>query len=142
MIAFLRMFKQKKPNGFLQATVEHFETIIGSNTEVHGRIVIDKGMRVDGKVIGNIEAQPNSTVSVALGAAGQVLGDISAYRVLVAGKVEGNIYAAERVELHDGSEVRGDITYGQIGIEPGAKLFGLMIARDSEISDPAAKSKK
>ena len=136
------MFKKKKPNGLLQATVEHFETIIGSNTEVHGRIVIDKGMRVDGKVIGNIEAYPNSTVSVALGGAGQVLGDISAYRVLVAGKVEGNIYATERVELHDGAEVRGDITYGQIGIEPGAKLYGLMIARASEASDPEAKSKK
>jgi len=136
------MFKKKKPNGSLQPTVEHFETIIGSNAEVHGRIVIDKGMRVDGTVIGDIEAHPNSAVSVALGAAGQVLGDISVYRVLVAGKVEGNIYATERVELHDGSEVRGDITYGQIGIEPGAKLFGLMIARDSETLDPAAKSKK
>jgi cytoskeletal protein CcmA (bactofilin family) len=136
------MFKKKKPNGFLQATVEHFETIIGSNTEVHGRIVIDKGMRVDGKVIGNIETPPNSTVSVALGGAGQVLGDISAYRVLVAGKVEGNIYATERVELHDGAEVRGDITYGQIGIEPGAKLFGLMIAITAETVDPAAKPKK
>jgi cytoskeletal protein CcmA (bactofilin family) len=70
------------------------------------------------------------------------LGDISAYRVLVAGKVEGNIYATERVELHDGAEVRGDITYGQIGIEPGAILFGLMIARAAETVDPAAKSKK
>ena len=60
----------------------------------------------------------------------------------MAGKVEGNIYATERVELHDGAEVRGDITYGQIGIEPGAKLFGLMIARAAETSDPAAKSKK
>lgn len=135
------MFK-KKTNGFLRATVEHFETIIGSNTEVHGRIVIDKGMRIDGKVIGNIEAHPNSTVSVALGTAGQVFGDISAYRVLVAGKVEGNIYATERVELHDGADVRGDITYGQIGIEPGAKLFGLMIARADETPDAATKSKK
>ena len=136
------MFKKKKPNGFLQATIEEFETIIGPHAEVHGRIVIDKGMRVDGKVVGNIEAHPNSTVSVALGSAGQVLGDINAYRVLVAGKVEGNIYATERVELHDGSEVRGDITYGQIGIEPGAKLFGLMIARDTEISGPEDKPKK
>ena len=136
------MFKKKKPNGSLQATVEYFETIIGSNTEVHGRIVIDKGMRIDGKVIGNIEAHPNSTVSVALGTAGQVFGDISAYRVLVAGKVEGNIYATERVELHDGADVRGDITYGQIGIEPGAKLFGLMIARTAETSDTATISKK
>jgi cytoskeletal protein CcmA (bactofilin family) len=136
------MFKKKKPHGLLPATVEHFETIIGANTEVHGRIVIDKGMRIDGKVIGNIEAHPNSTVSVALGVAGQILGDITAYRVLVAGRVEGNIYATERVELHSGSEVHGDITYGDIGIEPGAKLYGLMTARSTEAQDAEAKFKK
>jgi cytoskeletal protein CcmA (bactofilin family) len=126
------MFKKKTSNGLLQATVENFETIVGLNTEIHGRIVVDKGIRIDGKVIGNIEANPSFAVSVALGAAGMVSGDINAHRVLVAGRVEGNIYATERVELHSGSEVYGDITYGDIGIEPGAKLHGLMIARSKE----------
>lgn len=126
------MFKKKRPIGLLEPTIENFETIIGEATEVHGRIVTDKGLRVDGKVIGNIEAQPNKEVSVALGKTGFVLGDIYAYRVLVAGIVEGNIYATERVELHSGAEVRGDVTYGQLGIEHGAKLNGLMIARSAE----------
>lgn len=127
------MFKKKRSVGLLEPTVENFETIIGEATEVHGRIVTDKGLRIDGKVIGNIEAQPDAEVSVALGKTGFVLGDIYAYRVLVAGVVEGNIYAAERVELHSGAEVRGDVTYGQLGIEHGAKLNGLMIARSSEL---------
>lgn len=46
---------------------------------------------------------------------------------MVAGKVEGNIYATERAEFHKDSEVRGDITYGTIGVEHGAKLLGLVI---------------
>jgi cytoskeletal protein CcmA (bactofilin family) len=133
------MFKKNRPDRLLQPTTENFETIIGEATEVHGRIVIVNGLRIDGKVIGNVEAQAGKEVSVALGKTGFVLGDIYAHRVLIAGLVEGNIYAAERVELHSGAEVRGDVTYGQIGIEHGAKLNGLMIARSPEPPKDDAK---
>jgi cytoskeletal protein CcmA (bactofilin family) len=91
-------------------------------------------------VIGNIEARQGKSVSIALGRTGAVQGDIFAFRVLVAGKVEGNIYATERVELHEGAEVRGDITYGQLGIEHGAKLNGLMISRNGEEPEGATDS--
>jgi cytoskeletal protein CcmA (bactofilin family) len=133
------MFKKKGSDRLLQPTTEHFETIIGEATEVHGRIVTDNGLRIDGKVVGNIEAQPGKEVSVALGKTGLVLGDIYAHRVLIAGLVEGNIYATERVELHHGAEVRGDVTYGQLGIEHGAKLNGLTIARSPESTENYAK---
>jgi cytoskeletal protein CcmA (bactofilin family) len=46
---------------------------------------------------------------------------------MVAGKVEGNIYAAERVEFHKDSIVQGDISYGSIAVEHGARLLGLVI---------------
>jgi cytoskeletal protein CcmA (bactofilin family) len=44
------------------------------------------------------------------------------------------------VELHEGAEVRGDITYGQLGIEHGAKLNGLMISKSSEETESATDS--
>lgn len=125
------MFKRKNAVKLLPPTIESFETIIGASTEVHGRIVADESLRIDGKVIGNVEARQGKDVSVAIGRTGFVQGDINAFRVLVAGAIEGNIYASERVELHGGAEVRGDVTYGQIGIEYGAKLNGLMISRTS-----------
>jgi cytoskeletal protein CcmA (bactofilin family) len=55
------------------------------------------------------------------------VGDIFAHRVMIAGKVEGNIYATERVEFHQTAQVRGDVTYGSIGIEHGARVIGLVI---------------
>lgn len=120
--------------------MESFETLVGPATEVHGRIVANESVRIDGRVVGNIEARKGKNVSIALGRTGQVEGDIYAFRVLVAGKVEGNIYAIERVELHEGAEVRGDITYGQLGIEHGAKLNGLMISRSGEEPEGMADS--
>ncbi len=57
---------------------------------------------------------------------------------MVAGKVEGNIYAAERVEFHKESIVQGDISYGSIAVEHGARLLGLVIQNPN--SSAAANS--
>jgi cytoskeletal protein CcmA (bactofilin family) len=122
------MFKQKNAIGGLEKTVESFETIIGASTEVHGRILIEESVRIDGSVIGNIEARQGKSITVALGKTGSVRGDIHAHRVLIAGTVEGNVYASEKVELHNGSSVRGDIAYGQLAMEYGAVLNGALNA--------------
>jgi cytoskeletal protein CcmA (bactofilin family) len=101
--------------------------LIGKTSEIYGRIVVGESLRIDGKVVGNIESEENTKVTVAVGEDGEVIGDIFAYRVMIAGKVEGNIYATERVEFHQTAQVRGDVTYGSIGIEHGARVIGLVI---------------
>ncbi len=120
------MFRRMKQNK-LMPTQEKFDTLIGNTTEIFGRLVLTDSIRIDGKVTGNIEAAKDNKVTVAIGRSGIVCGDISAHRVMVAGKVEGNICASERVEFYKDSEVRGDITYGSIGVEHGARLLGLVI---------------
>ncbi len=120
------MFRKLKQNK-LMPTQEKFDTLIGSTTEIYGRLVLTDSVRIDGKVTGNIEAAKDKKVTIAIGRSGIVCGDISAHRVMVAGKVEGNVCATERVEFYKDSEVRGDITYGSIGVEHGARLLGLVI---------------
>ncbi|OYY58070.1 MAG: hypothetical protein B7Y05_14365 [Polynucleobacter sp. 24-46-87] len=125
-------FKKKYAEQLLHPTIEDFETIVGPSTIIHGRIVTKTGLRIDGTVIGDIETQEGYEISVALGRSGKVEGDVHAYRVLIAGAVDGNIYASERVELHAGAIVKGDVTYGQLGIESGASITGLMISKTGE----------
>ncbi len=120
------MFGKRKAT-LLMPTNERFDTLIGKTSEIYGRMVVGESLRIDGKVVGNIESEENSKVTVAVGEDGEVIGDIFAYRVMVAGKVEGNIYATERVEFHQTAQVRGDVTYGSIGIEHGARIIGLVI---------------
>jgi cytoskeletal protein CcmA (bactofilin family) len=117
----------KRKTSILLPTNERFDTLIGKTSEIYGRMVVGESLRIDGKVVGNIESEENSKVTVAVGEDGEVIGDIFAYRVMVAGKVEGNIYATERVEFHQTAQVRGDVTYGSIGIEHGARVIGLVI---------------
>ena len=117
----------KRKTSLLLPTNERFDTLIGKTSEIYGRMVVGESLRIDGKVVGNIESEENSKVTVAVGEDGEVIGDIFAYRVMIAGKVEGNIYATERVEFHQTAHVRGDVTYGSIGIKHGARVIGLVI---------------
>ena len=117
----------KRKNSLLIPTNEHFDTLIGKTSEFRGNLLLGESLRLDGKIVGNIESDLITKVTVAIGEDGEVVGDICAYRVMVAGKVEGNINAVERVELHKTAQIRGDVTYGSIGIEHGAKIVGLVI---------------
>ena len=109
---------------------ERFETLIGTHTEIHGELRLNESARIDGRVVGNIIASPDVQATVVISAEGEVQGDISAHRVLVAGKVAGQIHARERVELQAKCLVQGDIKYGSIAVEHGARVMGLLLQVD------------
>ena len=48
------MFRKMKQNKLLP-TQEKFDTLIGATTEIYGRLVLLDSVRIDGKVVGNIE---------------------------------------------------------------------------------------
>ena len=106
---------------------EKFDTIIGRTTTIQGTLVLLDSVRIDGRVVGNVESAPDCKIAVAIGPTGEVTGDIKAHRVMVAGKVFGHIHAADRVEIQKDSLVQGDVSYGSIAVEHGAKLSGLIL---------------
>jgi cytoskeletal protein CcmA (bactofilin family) len=106
---------------------ERFDTLIGRTTEIVGRLILQDSVRVDGKVHGSIESQAEHKITVAIGPNGEVTGDIRAHRVIVAGRVQGNIEASERAELQKDCVVMGDISYGSIAVEHGARILGTLV---------------
>jgi len=122
------MFKKLKPLTRSES-MERIETVIGPGTTVNGDLMLIDSVRIDGKVIGDIQASQSNRATVAIGPTGEVVGHISAFRVIVAGKVEGNITALERVELSHDCLVQGDISYSSINVQHGARLQGLVIQK-------------
>jgi cytoskeletal protein CcmA (bactofilin family) len=122
------MFKKLKPLTRSES-MERIETVIGPGTTVNGDLMLIDSVRIDGKVIGDIQASQSNRATVAIGPTGEVVGHISAFRVIVAGKVEGNIAALERVELSHDCQVQGDISYSSINVQHGARLQGLVIQK-------------
>ena len=130
--------KFKKLSSPLQGGQEKFETIIGPQAEVHGHLRVKESVRIDGTVIGDVQAAQGQSVTVVLGLAGKVQGHIVADFVVVAGQVLGNIEARERVELHPQSRVEGDIRYASIAIEHGATVLGLLLHTSDKPASIAA----
>jgi cytoskeletal protein CcmA (bactofilin family) len=127
-----RMFGKKKTTHTpLVMSQEKFDTLIGRHAEIHGCLLLKESVRIDGKVVGNIEAPRDQAISVVIGPNGEVQGDVLASRIIVAGKVAGNIHAFERVELMASALVQGDIKYASMAVEHGAKLLGLLLQVES-----------
>jgi cytoskeletal protein CcmA (bactofilin family) len=125
------MFKSKS-NKPLGKSVESFETIIGSSLRVDGNLLLRSSVRIDGLVNGNILQEDGCEATVAIAKGATVSGDIRAKHVIVSGNLQGNIFSSDRVELLDTAFVSGDITYGTLGMQVGAKLEGKLRQADSE----------
>jgi len=123
--------KKKTTHTPLVMSQEKFDTLIGRHAEIHGCLLLKESVRIDGKVVGNIEAPRDQAISVVIGPNGEVQGDVLASRIIVAGKVAGNIHAFERVELMASALVQGDIKYASMAVEHGAKLLGLLLQVES-----------
>ena len=131
---------EKFSNKSMAVNSEKFDTIIGRTTTIQGTLVLLDSVRIDGRVVGNVESAPDCKIAVAIGPTGEVTGDIKAHRVMVAGKVFGHIHAADRVEFQKDSLVQGDVSYGSIAVEHGAKLSGLIL-QNKTIEDSATGAK-
>ena len=124
--------KQREKNSPLQGGAAKFETIIGPHALMEGHLRIKESVRIDGKVIGDILAAADQTISVVVGEHGEVKGNIQANVVVVAGKVIGNIHAFERLELHAQCRVEGDIRYASLAMEHGSTVLGLLLQSDDK----------
>jgi cytoskeletal protein CcmA (bactofilin family) len=106
------------------------ETIVGSDTRIAGKVSVKGTIRVDGIVEGDVEAD-----WVVVGEAGKIQGNTRARGVVVGGSVEGNIEAAESVELREKATMVGEIHAPKLGISEGAVFDGR--ARMTSDADPA-----
>lgn len=95
-------------------------TIIGKDTVFTGTLEVKGALRVDGTVKGKIICSDCLTV----GATGKVEADIEANHAVIAGRMIGNVIAAEKIELQSKCEMDGDIKAKSLIIEQGALFCG------------------
>lgn len=99
---------------------EDFDTILASDISFHGKIKFTKPFMIRGIVSGSIDA----TSDLVIDSAATVNAGINASRVLVRGKVEGNICGRDLVFVASSGSVTGDISARQVVLEPGSRFSG------------------
>ncbi len=120
MLTVLSKAPSEKPSNTI-------DTLVGAKTEIRGDITFSGGLRIDGKVRGNITARTDDTGTLVLSENAQVTGNITATHVISNGIVKGNVRAFERVELQPKAEVEGDIVYKHVEMALGAVVNGKLV---------------
>lgn len=100
------------------------DSLIGAKTSVTGNIEFDGGLRIDGKVTGNVHASGGKASTLIISELAAVRGSVSAGHVVINGTVEGPVHAADLLELQPKARVRGDISYRAVEIHVGAVIEG------------------
>jgi len=96
------------------------DTIIGTASSVEGALAGHGSLRVDGSVSGTIEYAGD----VMVGEEADVVAEIKARNVTIAGKVKGNIRCEGRLSLASSAHLTGDVNVGELLIEAGAHYRG------------------
>ncbi|MGH9480276.1 MAG: bactofilin family protein [Terriglobales bacterium] len=86
-----------------------------------GSITGNEDLFVDGKLEGSVEL-PNNSLTV--GVNGHVQANVNAREVVILGKLNGNVTAADRVEIRAQGALTGDVSAARISIEDGAFFKG------------------
>ena len=102
-------------------------TLIAANTEVSGDIHFVNQIYINGGVVGNITAEIDSDATVLITDDGFVSGEIRVPNVVINGRVEGNVYATERIELAQNAQVKGNVYYKLIEMQLGAMVDGQLV---------------
>jgi cytoskeletal protein CcmA (bactofilin family) len=102
---------------------------IGKAVKVIGQIFTKEDLNVDGDVEGTIESTDNK---VTIGTTGRVQASVKAREVVIFGQVQGNVEAADKVDIRREAKLVGDITTARISIEDGALFKGSIDIRKPE----------
>ena len=94
---------------------------LGPGLHIKGQLTGTEDLQIDGKVDGPISLDGHQ---LTVGPTAVLNSEINAGEVIVFGKVVGNVYARDRVDVKTDGSVIGDISTARISIEDGAHFKG------------------
>ena len=82
------------------------DTVVGPETSVKGDFRVSGSLRLDGQAEGRMDI----TETFMTGPKSLLKGEVHCRDAVVAGRIDGDVFAAESVEMQTGAQVFGNIT--------------------------------
>lgn len=99
---------------------QEYSTIIGADANFKGEMTVDAGA----KILGRFEGAINGKGRINVGDGCRVKASVKAKEVTVEGQIDGNVDAADRVELKPKGAIVGDISAIRMSMADGASIDG------------------
>lgn len=110
------------------------ETLIGPRVVIRGDVTFSGGLYVEGRIIGKVVAEEGQSAVLTLAEKGLIEGEVNVPTVVVAGALQGDVHAAERIELAGTARVQGNIHYKVVEMAAGAMITGRLIHADAPMA--------
>ncbi len=92
-----------------------------TDVEIKGTIKFEKIMKIDGKFEGELIADHGELI---VGKTGTVKANVKVKNATIEGRLDGNIEAAEKIELKQNAQLIGDLQAKTLVIEEGVVFVG------------------
>ena len=118
------------------------DTLVGRTGHVKGDLEFSGGLHVDGRISGDVRAEPDSDSTLSVSEQGRIEGAVDVANVILDGTVTGPIHARGRVVIGARARVHGDLYYGVIEMTLGAEIMGRLVRVTSGEPVAAIKAAK
>ncbi|WP_059410481.1 bactofilin family protein [Cupriavidus basilensis] len=103
------------------------DTLIGQHTVIQGDLTFSGGLRLDGRVRGNVTALAEQSSMLVISEKGVVEGEVRVGHLILNGTVTGPVHAAELLELQPHARVYGEVHYAALEMHQGALVEGRLV---------------
>ena len=122
----------KKKRKFVAIT-----TLIDKDIVISGDTTYTGGIRVDGKIKGNLKVLGEEGSLLIMGHGSKITGDVEVEKAIINGEINGNVKCRDYLELNTNAIVNGSIEYDIIEVHEGSKITGnLKFSKNSKKIEP------
>ena len=128
----------KKKRKFVAIT-----TLIDKDIVISGDTTYTCGIRIDGKINGNLKVHGEEGSLLIMGHGSKITGDVEVEKAIINGEINGNIKCHDYLELNTNAIVNGSIEYDIIEVHEGSKINGILkFIRNKKKIKPKKKIKQ
>ena len=128
------MFSKRKNPSAIKMT--QLSSLIAEGVEITGDVVFTGGMRIDGRVNGNVMGRSldgKAPALLVLSDKGRIEGSVRCGDAVINGAVVGDLEVEHLLELQSEARVSGTIRYRQLQLDVGAAVQGQLIRVDGSL---------
>ena len=118
--------------------VTKLSSLIDRGVEIVGDVIISDGLRVDGRVQGDVRVKDGARGLLVLSEHGSIEGSVRVYDAVINGTITGDVEVEHFIELQPNARVTGNISYRQLRMECGATVAGRLERMAALAAEPAA----
>jgi cytoskeletal protein CcmA (bactofilin family) len=102
------------------------ETLLGKDVKLAGDVTFAGGLRLDGRMVGNIVAELDKPSMLVVSENAMIEGEVRVAHLILNGTVQGPVYASELLEMQPHARIVGPVYYTSLEMHQGAVVDGVL----------------